>query len=50
MSLADHRVAADATQFFGNLGCGHPLAPHRFQLIDAFIGPGHLLTTSNQLD
>jgi hypothetical protein len=29
------------------LGCCHPFAPHRSQLFDAFIGPGHVLTISN---
>ena len=45
--LTDNGIAADAAQLFGNLGCCHPFAPHRSQLFDAFIGPGHVLTISN---
>jgi hypothetical protein len=48
MRLADNGIAAHATKFFCNLGCGHPFGPHRSQLFDAFVGPGHLFTTSTK--
>jgi hypothetical protein len=37
--LADHGIAAYATQFFRNLACGHALFPHPFKLVDAFFSP-----------
>ena len=40
MRLADNRITADATQFFGNLAGGHAFFPHRLQLVDPFVSPG----------
>jgi ABC-2 type transport system permease protein len=40
--LANHRIAADPPQILGDLAGGHALFPHRFQSVDAFVGPGHL--------
>jgi hypothetical protein len=41
MSLADHRVAADAAELVGDLAGGGAAFPHLGQLFDPFVGPAH---------
>ena len=43
MRLADHRIAADAAEFVGDLAGGQPFFPHGAQAFDALIGPRHIL-------
>jgi hypothetical protein len=46
MHLADHRVARDAVaQLIRDLAGAQTVEPHLFQLLDAFIGPGHRLAS-----
>jgi ABC-2 type transport system permease protein len=47
MRLADYSVAAHPAQIFGDLAGGHALFPHRFQSIDAFIGPRHAISLNS---
>jgi hypothetical protein len=41
MGLADHGIAADATEFLGDLAGGCAAFPHLRQLLDPLFGPAH---------
>ena len=41
--LADHRIAADAAQFVGNLAGGRAAFPHLLQRSDPLVSPAHKL-------
>src|ERR1051326_2596020 len=41
MHFPNDRVACDAPQHPGNLACGKPLVPKRFELFDPFVCPAH---------
>jgi hypothetical protein len=47
MRLANDGIAADPAKIFGDLACGHAFFPHRFQSVDAFIGPRHVYPSLN---
>ena len=45
VDLANHCVARDAPQFFGDLAGGLALPPHLFQHVYAVVSPGHISST-----
>lgn len=49
MCLADNGIAADSAQVFGDLAGGQAFFPHRFQPVDAFVGPGHIISLNPRL-